>query len=147
MLEIVCSHSKKQKIKDEFMKEFAIFILKGISYPDIDEDSINITKEEIDNGYVNFDDTEDGFTVDFDFPHEIAFCILDILDMGNSFQDSFTNEDIGATGKNIVEELLESFPDDIKYVHLTIEYDDGISLVGEEIIYKNGEIVSHWEEY
>ena len=46
MLEIVCSHSKKQKIKDEFMKEFAIFILKGISYTDIDEDSINITKEE-----------------------------------------------------------------------------------------------------
>ena len=29
MLEIVCSHSKKQKIKDEFMKEFAIFIFKS----------------------------------------------------------------------------------------------------------------------
>ena len=145
MFKIICEENDKELVLDTFLKEFTNMCICGISV-DIDkleEEQVNGAKEMISMECIEeYEDIDGGFEIEFLCPNEIGFLLLNLFDMGNTYVDSFTSN--YACMKNVIEKLVEKVPNVV--VEGSIEYDDGISCISENISMIEGKIISKWDD-
>ena len=149
MFRIKCEKSQSDNLKEEFIKVFSEMCLSGIDYYREDRSEMNQAVEAaleiIDGVYCGFEDTEDGFIVEHDSVYEIGTALAEEFFEQSSFTDLFTNDNVGATGKWIVEQLHDKYPG--VEIEGTIEYDDGQNDSYEEhVIIQDGMVISHWDD-
>lgn len=148
MFKFECEKSEVMELKKKFLEAFAEMCLSGIDYwtDDKNEMQERISKavEIIDGGCCGFEDTDNGFLVENDCVNEIGLELADELLGENSYTDLFTRDDMGTTGKCVLENIRKKYPN--VGIEAELEYDDGISFCIERVRIVDGNVESVWDD-